>query len=260
MKSPQAFVDELWAYARTIPMAEHPWFEGIINHRWSKEQVVQGEVQHYLRVRGNAIFFSHIAIRAAEDHEYDLMNVLLENIVEELTGSKSHADIALQLIEEGGISKAEADQAEVAPGTMACIEMVNGFCARHSAIEGMAALAFTEAQQGGPGGVAEKVYAELRGYYGFSEYAAENYKVHAEEDMGHGGRQIDALREAATTEEMQATLLHAVKLGLTAFTLEWDGHVQAMTGQRTWWPGVAPLELKLPAVDFPSPAGGRGQG
>jgi len=133
---------------------------------------------------------------------------------------------------------------------MACIEMVNGFCARHSAVEGMAALAFTEAQQGGPGGVAEKLYAELRGHYGFSEYAAENYKVHAVEDAGHGGRQIDAIRDAATTEEAQAKLRHAVKLGLTAFALEWDGHVQAMTGSREFWPGVAPLELKLPKVRF----------
>jgi pyrroloquinoline quinone (PQQ) biosynthesis protein C len=250
VQSPDAFVEELWDYTRTIAMAEHPWFKGIVEHRWSKEQIVQGEVQHYLRIRGNAIFFSHIAIRAAEDRQYGLMNVLLENIVEELTGSKSHMDICLQLLEEGGISQAQADQAELAPGTMACIEMVNGFCARHSAVEGMAALAFTEAQQGGPGGVAEKLYAELRGHYGFSEYAAENYKVHAVEDVGHGGRQIDALRDAATTDEMQAKIRHAVKLGLTAFTLEWDGHVQAMTQQRTWWPGVAPLNLSLPAVRF----------
>jgi pyrroloquinoline quinone (PQQ) biosynthesis protein C len=255
--TPDAFVADLWAYARTIPMADHPWFKGIVEHRWSKEQIVQGEVQHYLRIRGNAIFFSHIAVRAAEDRQYGLMNTLLENIVEELTGPKSHMDIALQFLEAGGISQAEADQAELAPGTMACIEMVNGFCARHPAVEGMAALAFTEAQQGGPGGVAEKLYAELIGHYGFSEYAAEGYKVHAVEDLGHGARQIDVLREAATTEDVQARIRHAVKLGLTAFTLEWDGHVQAMTHQRTWWSGVAPLELNLPTVRLAPPSSNR---
>src|SRR5438270_201158 len=83
-------------------------------------------------------------------------------------------------------------------------------------------------------------------------YAAENYKVHAVEDQGHGGRQIDALRDFATSEEWQARIMHAVKLGLTAFTLEWDGHVQAMTGRREWWPGVARLELRLPEVRFRS--------
>src|SRR5437667_156384 len=246
MLSPEAFIEELWAYARTIPMGEHPWFKGIIEHRWTREQIVQGEVQHYLRIRGNAIFFSHIAIKAAQERDYGLMNVLLQNIIEEVSSPHSHTDIALQFLEEGGISQAVADQAEPAPGTMACIEMVNGFCASHSAVEGMAALAFTEAQQGGRGGVAEKLYAELTGYYGFSERAAEGYRVHAVEDAGHGQSQIDALRDAALDEDAQARIRHAVKVGLTAFTLEWDGHVQAMTGRREWWTGPAPLELRLP--------------
>lgn len=256
MLPPEPFIEELWAYAREAPMAEHPWFKGIVEHRWSKEQIVQGEVQHYLRIRGNAIFFSHIAIKAAEERSYGLMNTLLENIIEELSGPKSHTDIALQILAEGGISQEDADKAEEAPGTMACIEMVNGFCARHTSVEGMAALAFTEAQQGGPGGVAEKLYAELRDYYGFSEHAAEGYKVHAVEDVGHGGRQIDQLRQWATTDEWQARIRHAAKVGITAFTLEWDGHVQAMTGRREWWAGVAPLHLHLPPVRFTgSPVG-----
>ena len=51
--SPDAFVDELWGIARQVPMLEHPWFRGIIEHRWTREQIVLGEVQHYLRVRTN---------------------------------------------------------------------------------------------------------------------------------------------------------------------------------------------------------------
>jgi hypothetical protein len=43
-----------------------------------------------------------------------------------------------------------------------------------------------------------------------------------------------------------------VKLGLTAFTLEWDGHVQAITGKREFWPGVEPLRLLQPIVRLPS--------
>ena len=44
----------------------------------------------------------------------------------------------------------------------------------------------------------------------------------------------------------------AVKLGLTAFTLEWDGHVQAMTGKREFWSGAADLHLRQPAVRLPN--------
>jgi hypothetical protein len=34
-------------------MLGHPWFRGVIEHRWSREQIVLGEVQHHLRVRTN---------------------------------------------------------------------------------------------------------------------------------------------------------------------------------------------------------------
>src|SRR5438270_201156 len=55
MLTPNAFIEKLWAYARTIPMGEHPWFKGIVEHRWTKEQIVLGELQHYLRVRGREL-------------------------------------------------------------------------------------------------------------------------------------------------------------------------------------------------------------
>jgi hypothetical protein len=48
-----------------------------------------------------------------------------------------------------------------------------------------------------------------------------------------------------------------VKLGVTAFTLEWDGHVQAITGRREFWPGTAPLHLRQPTVRLPAAASPR---
>ena len=173
--------------------------------------------------------------------------------MEELSGPRSHVDIMLQFLEEGGISREEGDRAEPAPGTMAAIEMIVGGCQRRSALEGLALLTFAEAQHGGPEGVAAKVYREMTGFYGFSPRAAETYHLHAEQDVGHGDRQIEAIRRFATDEETQDRVRRAVKLGVTAFTLEWDGHVQAMTGLREFWGGVAPLKLRQPALRLPSP-------
>ena len=99
--------------------------------------------------------------------------------------------------------------------------------------------------------MAAKVYRELTGYYGFSERAAETYQLHGEQDVGHGTGQIELIRRYATDEEAQEKIRRAVKLGVTAFTLEWDGHVQAMTGQRTFWAGIAPLRLRQPQVRLP---------
>src|SRR6201988_1007468 len=243
-----AFIEELWGYAREVPMGEHPWFQGILQHRWTRDQIIQGEVQHYLRVRTNPIFFGYMAVNAVAAKDYALMQTILENFMEELGGERTHVDIMLQFLEEGGISREEADRAEPAPGTIAAIEMIIGCCHRRSALEGVAALAFVESQLGGAGKTSEKVYRELTGYYGFSPRAAETYQIHAIEDEGHGGRQIDAIRQLATDDETQTKVRAAVKLGLTAFTLEWDGHVQAMTGKREFWRGVKDLNLRQPLV------------
>src|SRR6476646_9893173 len=243
-----AFIEELWSYAAEVPMEQHPWFDGIIKHRWTKEQIILGEVQHYLRVRTNPIFFGYMAINAVAAKEYSVMNTVLENFMEELGGERTHVDIMLQFLEEGGITREEADNAEPAPGTMAAIEMIIGCCQRRSALEGVAALAFVESQLGGAGKISEKVYRELTTHYGFSSRAAETYKLHAAQDEGHGNRQIDAIRQLAVDDVTQNKVRAAVKLGLTAFTLEWDGHVQAMTRKREFWGGVKDLSLRQPKV------------
>jgi pyrroloquinoline quinone (PQQ) biosynthesis protein C len=242
------FIAELWSFAAEVPMEQHPWFDGIIKHRWSKEQIILGEVQHYLRVRTNPIFFGYMAINAVAAKEYAVMETVLENFMEELGGKHTHVDIMLQFLDEGGISREEADNAEPAPGTLAAIEMIIGCCQRRSALEGVAMLAFVESQLGGAGKISEKVYQELTGYYGFSPRAAQTYALHAAQDEGHGSRQIDAVRQLAINKATQDKVRDAVKLGLTAFTLEWDGHVQAMTGKREFWGGVANLNLRQPTV------------
>jgi pyrroloquinoline quinone (PQQ) biosynthesis protein C len=244
--TPDEFITELWSFADEVPMVQHPWFDGIIKHRWSREQIILGEVQHYLRVRTNPIFFGYMAINAVSAKEYTVMDTVLENFMEELGGKQTHMDIMLQFLEEGGISREEADNAEPSPGTSAAIEMIIGCCQRRSALEGVAMLAFVESQLGGAGKISDKVYRELTGYYGFSPRAAETYKLHADEDEGHGSRQIDAIRLLAKDEDTQNKVRAAVKLGLTAFTLEWDGHVQAMTGKREFWSGVKNLNLRQP--------------
>jgi pyrroloquinoline quinone (PQQ) biosynthesis protein C len=249
--SPDDFIAELWGYAREVPMEEHPWFQGILQHHWSRSQIILGEVQHYLRIRTNPIFFGYMAINAVSDKNYELMRTLLENLMEELGGQRTHVDIMLQFLDEGGISREEADRAEPAPGTLAAIEMIIGCCQRRSALEGVAMLAFVESQLGGAGKISEKVYRELTGFYGFSQRAAETYRLHAQQDEGHGQRQIDAIRLLAKDAVTQEKVRAAVKLGLTAFTLEWDGHVQAMTGKREFWSGTGEITLRQPEVRLP---------
>ena len=251
-KDPDAFIDELWGYAHALEMREHPWFKGVREHRWTREQIVRAEMQHYLRVRCNPIFFGYIVTNVVSEANYELMPIVMENFMEELGGERTHVDVMLQFLEEAGITREEADGAEPAPGTLAAIEMIIGGCQRRSALEGISLLSFVEAMHGGPDGAAAGMFEALTKHYGFSKRAAATYELHAEQDTGHGDRQIEAIRRFARDEATQEKVRSAVKLGLEAFNFEWDGHVQAMTGQRdVYWSGKTPLALRHPEVRLP---------
>src|SRR5438445_12093424 len=68
---PEEFVEELWGYAHELEMREHPWFKGVVEHRWTREQIVLGEMQHYLRVSQNPVFFGYIVTNVAAEKNYD---------------------------------------------------------------------------------------------------------------------------------------------------------------------------------------------
>ena len=45
-----------------------------------------------------------------------------------------------------------------------------------------------------------------------------------------------------------------MKLGIEAWNLEWDGHVQAITGRREYWDGGdRRLLLRRPTIRLPQP-------
>src|SRR5438132_11215471 len=134
--------------------------------------------------------------------------------------------------------------------------MIRSGCQNRSALEGISLLSFVEAMHGGPDGAAARVYKELTGHYGFSRRAAATYELHAEQDTGHGDRQIEAIRRYATDDDIREKCRRAVRLGLEAFNFEWAGHVQAMTGERSAYWGRQPgkREPRPPEVRIPAQA------
>jgi hypothetical protein len=103
--SPDAFIRELWSYAEEVPMMQHPWFQGIFQHRWTREQIILGEVQHYLRVRTNPIHWGYIMVNAVDEKRYELIDVVMENFMEERPTKPCgrHAP----LLEEGDLREAD---------------------------------------------------------------------------------------------------------------------------------------------------------
>jgi hypothetical protein len=96
--------------------------------------------------------------------------------------------------------------------------------------EGLAMLSFVEAQHGGAEGVAAKVYRDSSASMAFPRAAETTASTPSRTSVMEGAR--SRLSRYATDQETQEKVRQAVRLGVTAYTLEWDGHVQAMTGQR----------------------------
>ena len=63
MTPPDALVEELWQVARGLWMPDHPWFKGIVDHRWTREQIILGEIQHYCGAHQpiSSVTSSHVA-------------------------------------------------------------------------------------------------------------------------------------------------------------------------------------------------------
>jgi pyrroloquinoline quinone (PQQ) biosynthesis protein C len=236
--SPPVLRDFLWQVALQMQSADHPWFRGVIERSLSREQVIRSELQRFLRVLRNHEFYGSVLRRAQEAGDREVIQIAQQNYDDEVIGLENHVELLFHLLAESGIERSIAEGTVPTPGTALAVETILGFCERSSALEGMAFVAFVEAQNAGKHGVAIQVYQALREYYGFSEKGARNFLVHSEVDGEHGSRQIELICRKATTAEAQRGIIQAVRLGVHAFSLEWDGHLQAAVGRRLYWSGV----------------------
>jgi len=231
MRSTDTFKNELLYLTRNIPMIKHPWFQGIITGKFTKDQIIKGELQHYLRVRRNNEIFGAIVAKASQDLDYEALEISLENYKDEVLGKKTHADLMYQFLEDAKISREHADSVIPTAGSIAAISMLLESTKTMSALESIALMSLPEYQNGGQKGVAAQVYEKLTKHYEFSEYAAETFKVHAYADVHHGEKQILFLaRKVEQDNSLKERILQAASFGIVAFNFEWDGHYQAATG------------------------------
>ncbi len=228
----ESFRAKLWRIAARKASKAHPWFSLIIDRKLTREQVIAGEMQHYLRVLKNEDFYRSILKNAEAEGDERVINVARANYEEEVLCDPSHADLLFQLLDEAGYAKEHCVAVSPSNSTRFAIDSILRFCEEKSAIEGIAFTAFVEAQNAGEKGVAYKVYQALTEHYGFSKHGAETFLEHSIVDEEHGKRQIDLVCEVATDIELQARIINAVEAGTTTFSIEWSGHLEAALGLR----------------------------
>ena len=224
------FGDRIQDINASIQFINNPWFQAIFNHDFTREQILTGEIQHYLRVRTNSRFLGNLVASAEEQWDYATFEVARENYRDEICGKRSHSDLMYAMLQED-MGKSDIAQREPTSGTMAALAMLTSASTQFSPLAQLAIFALPELQYGGENGIAAQMYKVLTQDYGFSHQAAITYYVHERADAEHGPKALDYIIERVNAQPKKETeVLRALKYGLVAFNYAWDGSHQAAIG------------------------------
>jgi len=219
---------------QVLPFHEHPLWKGILSGTLSFSQIIQAEVQHYLRTKAGQSLRKH-ALDSAKGVSEHIFARLLETYLEECTqdaSGPSHLELIRRLVVAGGVTEQELSTAINTPGNAAAIALYKEIGDRGSACHMIGA------------GVVEHYYAQLTpkiftvytSIYGMDPQSAETYSIHGEMDIIHAARAFDILEEALDNCGWSIIEL-SVRDALVATSLHYDGMLQAATGEITYWNG-----------------------
>jgi pyrroloquinoline-quinone synthase len=143
----------------------------------------------------------------AECPHADARDFLLENIVEEESGTK-HVDLLIRFAEACGVSRAEVEHTVQLPTTRAltawCYEMA------HRPFPEAAAGLLVGLESQVPG-IYRRNLPPLKPLYGFTDREVEFFAIHIEADEIHGERGYEIVETYADTPEMRARAVDAVR-------------------------------------------------
>jgi pyrroloquinoline-quinone synthase len=194
----------------------NPFTETWVKGELTRAQMGAWAAQHYQYV---CQFPRWCAAVYAECPHADARDFLLENIVEEESGTK-HVDLLARFAEACGVSRAEVERTVQLPTTRA----LTAWCYE------TAHRPFTEAAAGLLVGLESQVpgiyrrnLPPLKPLYGFTDHEIEFFTVHIEVDEVHGERGYEIVEQYATTPEERTRAIDAVR---QATEMRW----QYMTG------------------------------
>ena len=217
-----------------FPFERHPLWRAVIRKDLDYDQVINAEVQHYLRTREGRQL-REIALRMAERSSQLIFELLLETYLEECTDDStgpSHLDLIQRLVITGGVSKSELKAAQMTPGNAAAIALYRDITRRGAACHmlGAGAVEYFYSQ------LSPKIYEAYTSHYGMSDSQAETYRIHAPLDRTHAERAFKVLDEAILIHGWPNVRI-AVRDAFIATSLHYDGMFQAATKEFTYWDG-----------------------
>lgn len=216
-----------------FPFHRHPFWTAVREGRISRDQIVQGEVQHFIRSNIGRHFRKRAADEAkaisARAHE-----LLYETYREECTDEcgPSHVDLIRRFLHAEGVSDAELESKVTTPGNAAAIALYREIAERgplHHMI-GAGAVEYYYSE------LSPVIFQSYTERYGFTEHQSETYAIHGPMDREHAERALSVLDEPYV-QTNGGSILHAVRDAFVATSLHYDGMYQAAVGGHSYWSG-----------------------
>lgn len=226
--------NELLELYDLFPFHDHPLWRAIRAKELTYEQVIDGEVQHWIRTRAGKVLREN-AMRMAESLSPAIFEQLTETYLEECTDDRSgpsHLELIRRLVSEGGVSASDLESRLPTPGNSAAIALYRDIAGRGAGCHLVGA------------GAVEHYYCRLSPsifdaytrLYGMTARQAQTYEIHGPMDQVHADRAFSVLDEAIALHGWEA-VRQSVTDAFVATSLHYDGMLQGATGELTYWDG-----------------------
>jgi pyrroloquinoline-quinone synthase len=161
-------------------LLKHPFYLAWTRGELSREALADYARQYYHHV---AAFPTYLSAVHAKCDDLATRKELLNNLIDEETGSPNHPELWLKFAEGLGVSARDAQNAEEWPETKDLIDTFRSVCRDGSTAEGLAALYAYESQIPA---ICESKIDGLKKHYGFADPKHyEYFSVHIEADREH---------------------------------------------------------------------------
>jgi len=232
-KYPRKVIQLLDLY-ELFPFHLHPLWVSIINGNLTKQQIINAEIQHYLRTKAGQPLRKE-AMEYSKNHNRIFYKAIDQTYIEECTledGTPTHLELIIRLIESGGVYESEFSKTKNTPGNIAAISIYKDIADRGAGchIIGAGAVEYFYSQ------ICKSIFDSYVNNYDFAEDAAITYSLHSSLDLKHAERAFDALDEAEKVYGWE-TLENSVRDAFIATSLHYDGMYQAAVKTNSYWNG-----------------------
>jgi hypothetical protein len=226
---------KLLAFHDEWPLERHPFWQAVLRCELAYEEVIAGEVQHFIRTRAGQIL-RRAALGESKGGGSAVFSALLKIYLEECTHDStgpSHLDLIRRLVNLGGVSDSGLEKAIATPGNAAAIALYRDIGSRGAGchLVGAGAVEYFYCE------LSPKIFEVYTKNYGMTPEQAETYKIHGPMDKEHAEGAFSALEESVDLHGLEAVEA-SVRDAFVATSLHYDGMYQAATGTKSYWSGI----------------------